>query len=166
MKHLFFLVPDIKSARGIVHELLQVGIKKDRIHMVGEPNTVKKANIPLANIFQTTDIVHAIKRGFILGVVYSIAIYILFYIVFLANDIHISLLGTFAIVVFGMGFGFWSSGMIAIGTHHPVLDKYTNYVKEGHYIMIVDVPKERERELIQRVTRHHPGTRIASRTIH
>lgn len=166
MKHLYFLVPDLKIARGIVKELLQVGIQNRDIHVVGEDtDNMKKAKIPLATFLQTTDIVHAVKRGIVLGVIFSLAIYLFTYFVF-SNDMKITSFGLFAIAVFGMGFGLWSSGMIAIGTHHPVMDKYANYVKEGHYIMMVDVPQGREHELICRVVRHHPGTRVAMRTIH
>lgn len=159
-------MPDIKVARGIVQELLQVGIHNRDIHVVGDnPEILRKSKIPPASFLQTTEIIHAIKRGLVTGIIFSLCIYLLFYIVF-PSTMKITAFGILAICLFGMGFGFWSSGMIAIGKHNPVIDKYANYVKEGHYIMMVDVPSGREHELIQRVIRHHPGTRVAMRTIH
>lgn len=161
MKRLFFLVPDLKSTKSISKEMEQVGVLDSQIHVVGaHPQELDKAHIHQASLLQTSDLVPAIKRGALLGVFIGFAILGLFSLV-LPASVVIPNYAIGIIFVFGILFGIWVSGMIGVGIKNPTVEKYEKYVNSGHYVMMVDVPKEREHELVSRVVRHHPGTHLA-----
>lgn len=166
MKRLFFLVPELQMARDIVHELENIGIRESDIHIVGKnQQALQRAHVPRANIWQTSDLVPALKRGALIGVVLSVAIYVLIKLIVPAH-VEIHSLAVAIIALFGVIFGLWASSLIGIGIKHPVIVKYEKYLQRGHYLMMVDSPDEREKELTFRVTKHHPGAKIAIETMH
>ncbi len=166
MKRLYFLVPDLKITRSIARELENTGITHKQIHVLGgDRNKLDSAHVHPANILQTTGLVNTLKKGIIFGIVLVIGIFIALYFS-LPEDIKITALGAAAVFIFGFGFGIWSSGMIGLSIQNTVVENNDEYVKTGHYIMIIDVPKNRESELTRKVVRHHPGTRVASEAIH
>lgn len=166
MKRLFFLVPELKMARDIVQDLENAGIKENDIHIVGKnQEALKRAHIPRAGLWQTSDLIPAIKRGAVIGIALSAAIYILVILMLPAN-MKIPLLGIVAIVLFGILFGLWASSLIGVGLQHPLIIKYEKYLQKGHYLMMVDSPEEREKELTRRVVRYHPGAKIVVEILH
>ncbi len=166
MKRLFILVPDIKETSDIAHEVEAKGIKESDIHICAHINQdVKDVNLHPANIFQMTNLGYAIKYGPILGLVLVGLIAVLCYFVFPAN-IHIHALGYFGMFLFGIGFGVWAAGLIGLGVKNSVVEKYEDYVSEGHYIMMIDAPDEKEKELTQDILSHHPNTKAVEEVIH
>lgn len=164
MKRLFFLVPDLKMAQTIVDELVKNGVTKKNVHVIGgSAQTLKSAHIPGASFLQTTEVIPTLKRGFIMGVVFCLAIYALFAIV-LPPSVKIHGLGIAGIIIFGMGFGFWTSGLITLsmGLRNPIIEKYSSYIEEGHYVMMIDTSPDREQELTNAVVQHHPGAQMAT----
>jgi hypothetical protein len=166
MKRLFFLVPQLSLARTIVDELKAIGVTDQNVHVVGGiPEVLRQEHLHRANITQTSDLIPALKRGAMMGVVLSVVIYTLFSL-FLPPSIKFHVSAVLGILFFGIGFGIWASGMVGIGIKNSVVEKYENYVKEGHYIMMVDVPNEREQELSSQVIKHHPDAQIAVAPVH
>jgi hypothetical protein len=162
MKRLFFLVPDMQTTREVAQEMEDNGVGESHVHVMGQKvDQLNRAHLHPTNVVQTTDLVPALWRGAILGVILSGAIYLLFSLM-LPMEVNISGLGMFAIIMFGVGFGIWASGMIGIGIKNEIIERYENYVKEGHYIVIVDVPNEREQEVTNQVIQMHPNTKVAN----
>ena len=83
---------------------------------------------------------------------------------FLQSNFQWQSITLFGVAIFGMGFGIWCMGMISM-VKNPIIEKYDNYLKEGHYIMMIDTPKERAEELTRHVI-HHVGTGVAEKTMH
>lgn len=161
MKRIFVLVPTFDIIQAIVHELNEVGIKDNDVHIYGGMHeALKRAHLPEASIFQTTDIIPALKRGALVGIILSGLLYALFTLG-LSPDIKINALGISAILFFGIFFGVWASSLVGIGIKNPVVVKYQSYVNQGHFILMIDCPDEREHEIASRVVRHHPGAEIA-----
>lgn len=161
MKRLFFLVPDLKTTREVAQEMEDNGIGESHVHVMGQRvDQLNRAHLHPANVVQTTDLVPALWRGAILGLVLSAAIYLLFTLM-LPAELAIPGIGIFAIIMFGLAFGVWASGMIGIGIKNEIIEKYENYVKSGHYIVVVDVPDNREDEVVKEVTQLHPNTKLA-----
>src|SRR5690349_9305097 len=133
MKRLFFLVPDLKMTEDIAHELDNAGVNESHIHVLGGTHqNLHIAHLHPANLFQTTKLGISLKRGFVLGIFFAAMLYTLFS---MALDTKVQGLGIAAVILFGIVFGVWASGMIGISVQNPVIEKYERYVKEGHYIM-------------------------------
>jgi hypothetical protein len=161
MKRLFILVPDLQETSDIAHELESVGVKESHIHVHGHiPQVVRDAHLHPANVLQTTHLGYSFKYGPILGMVFSAAIFGLC-LFFLPPAIKINVLGYLAILVFGVGFGIWVSGLIGLGVKNKIVEKYENYVSEGHYVMMVDTAETREKEISAKILSTHPHATLA-----
>lgn len=162
MKRVYFLVPDLKSTKGVTQELEHTGITHRHIHALGgDRELLEEAHVLPASVLQTTTLQRKLKFGLLFGLVFATCLFLLLTWL-LPTEIKISPLGIAAIFGFGIGFGLWSSGMAGISDRNPVIKKNEGYVRSGHYIVIAEIPKEREEELTHRVIHHHPGTKIAS----
>ena len=163
MKRLFFLIPEIKVAHAVTGELEGMGIKDSCIHVMGgDVEMLKKAHLRPATLFHT-NVLPALKWGLLVGVIATILIFTLFSI-FLPKDVSWHPLALLAVVVFGMGFGFWSTGMLSL-MKNPVIENNESYIKEGHFLMLVDVPAKDAEAVSQKIVAHHAGTKIAEKRI-
>lgn len=67
MQHrLYFLMPDVVSARRVMNGLLLARITEHHVHFVSKPG-VDLTGLHEANILQTSDIVHATQNGLVIG---------------------------------------------------------------------------------------------------
>jgi len=163
MKRVFILVPDLKETSAIAKEFEASGVHEEDIHVCAHINQELEAvDLHPANILQMTNLGYAIKFGPVIGLFFVGLILMLCYFVF---PLQISLLGYVAIFLFGIGFGIWASGLIGLGVKNPVVEKYENYVSEGHYLMLVDLKPEKQ-ELTRKILAHHPRSKLAEQPLH
>ncbi|MGE3317975.1 MAG: hypothetical protein AB7I18_01655 [Candidatus Berkiella sp.] len=163
MKRVFILVPDLIETSSIAKEFEASGVHEEDIHVCAHINQeLKDVDLQPANIFQMTNLGYAIKFGPLMGLVFVGLILVLCYFVF---PLHISALGYAAIFLFGIGFGIWASGLIGLGVKNPIVEKYENYVSEGHYLMLVDLKPEKEK-LTRQILAHHPRSKLAEQPLH
>lgn len=162
MKRLYFLVPDLPETSKIAEELEANGLKHEKIHVVGKDITeLQNANILPANVLQTSNLKSALLKGAIFGICLVLLIYGLLAFT-LPSDVKLNALAYLGIFIFSFGFAIWSSGFVGFATKNPVVEKNQNYVESGHYILMVDVPVDRAKEINQKIVAHHPGIRVAS----
>lgn len=163
MKRLFFRIPDLKVAHDVALELVEIGIESTCIHVMGgDVATLKKAHLHPATLFHT-NVAPAIKWGVLVGLMIVLLIFGLFTL-FMPPDFEWAPLPIFGVIVFGMGFGIWASGMVSL-VKNPIIEDNESYIKEGHYLMMVDVPAVRAEEVAQTITRHHQGTKLAEKKL-
>ena len=63
---LYYLQPDAGSARRIMDDLLLARIEERRIHFLARPGTPMEG-LHEANLLQTTDVVHGLQQGALIG---------------------------------------------------------------------------------------------------
>ncbi|MCS5711313.1 hypothetical protein [Candidatus Berkiella aquae] len=162
MKRLFLLVPDLKVTKEIVHELEAIGINDSNVHVMGNASeTLKKEHLHEANLIQTTDLIPSLKRGAMIGIALSIVMCSV-YAYALTTDGEIHLLVIAILVLFGLLFGAWASSLIGVSVKNPIVEKFNDYIKSGHYIMMVDTPPERESELSSQIISHHHDVKLVA----
>jgi hypothetical protein len=151
-RRLYFLLPDVDTARKVVDELLLARIEERHIHVLAKEGT-ELQDLPEATLFQKSDFVHAVERGLALGggtgAVAGIA----------AIAIPGMVLGGGAILgiaLAGAGMGAWLSGMIGMDVPNTRLDEFESAINEGSILMMVDVRKEQVEQVSQSVKGHHP----------
>ncbi len=166
MKRLFILVPDLKETSDIAHELEASGVKESDIHVCAHVNQeVRDAHLHPANIFQKTHLGYAIKYGPILGACFVGLIFALCHFL-LPDTIKIHGLGYAAILFFGFGFGIWAAGLVGLGVKDKVVEKYENFVSDGHYIMMIDTKPGNENNITQQILSRHPGASVVELPAH
>ncbi len=156
MKRLYFLVPTIEATTSIVEELRRAGVPDQDIYVVGKDHhRLQLAHLHEAGILQTTGLLYALKRGLIIGaIIGAIAGYIAGQLVPELHASEISMI--IAVGLFGAAVGAWSSTLIGSSTPNPRVWKYEIQINAGKLLMLVDIPKEREQEIVSRIKLHHP----------
>jgi hypothetical protein len=151
-RRLYFLLPDLDTARKVVDELLLARIEERHMHVLAREGTELK-DLPEATLFQKSDFVHAVERGIALGggtgAVAGLA----------AIAIPGMVLGGGAILgiaLAGAGMGAWLAGMIGMDVPNSRLDEFESAINAGSILMMVDVRKEQVEEVSQSVKQHHP----------
>ena len=65
-KRLYFMLPDITSARQMLDEMLLLRIEERHIHFLAKRGTLPE-DLPEASVLQKTDIVHGAEMGLVIG---------------------------------------------------------------------------------------------------
>ncbi len=166
MKRLFILVPDLDETAHIAHELESLGVKDGQIHVYGGiPEDLEQAHLHRAGVVYTSHLGSAIKKGPIVGLVFFLFILALFSFALPAN-VHINAFAYVAMLIFGIVIGIWATGLIGIGVKDEIVEKYESYVKDGHFMIMVDTKEDKEREVTDSVLSHHPNAKYAGIEIH
>jgi len=156
VRRLYFLLPNVESAKTIVDELLLARIEERHMHIAAaDHHALIDANLPEANLLQESDFIPAVERGVGIGGATGV----------LAGIAAVALpgvglaLGGGAILGIGLagaGLGAWVSGMIGISAPSSRLKDFESAIEKGSLLMMVDVPKKRVDEITDLVKKHHP----------
>ena len=158
MKRIYFLVPDIETARQIVNQLLLARIEERRIHILAKRGTPLE-ELPEATMLQKSDFVPATQRGLALGgLVGSLA-----GLVAVALNPSAAVIGGGIILassLSGAGVGAWLSGMVGLNVGNTRLKQFENAIENGKLLMMLDVPRARVEEISQLVKTHFPKAEL------
>jgi len=150
-KRLYFLLPNIDSAKQIVDELLIARIDDHHIHVMAKEGS-DLGDLPEATIFQKSDIVHGIETGMVIGGISGLLGSIIAITAFqLGSMMGLVVLGC---TVFGALFGIWSSGMIGSSTKNTRLKEFESAMESGKILLMADVPMEKVSEITHKVESH------------
>ncbi|MGD2112241.1 MAG: DUF1269 domain-containing protein [Gammaproteobacteria bacterium] len=160
MRRLYFLIPNVESAKQIVDELLLARIEERHIHIAAaDHHALTEAHLPEAGLLQESDFVPAVERGLAVGGATGI----------LAGITAVAVpglglaLGGGAILGIGLagaGLGAWVSSMIGISAPSSRLKEFEDAIQKGQLLMMLDVPKARVEEISELVKSHHPEAHI------
>jgi len=158
LKRLYFLLPDVDTARKIIDELLLVHIPYEHIHVLAGPDTPLE-ELPEAGIAQKTDLVPALERGLAVGG----SMGALAGLIALAFPPAGPIAAGGAILFGALGgasFGAWVSSMVGVSLPNSRLARFEEALGKGMLLMMVDVPKDRVEEFEDVVREHHPEADI------
>jgi uncharacterized membrane protein len=158
MRRIYFLVPDLKTARTVTDELLLARIEERHIHVIAREGT-ELGDLPKASLLQTSDVIPAVERGLAVGGVTGI----------LAGVVAVSfppagvVLGGGAILataLAGSGIGAWMASMIGVDVKNTRIKQFEESIAKGEILFLVDVPKEQVEQIEAMVKSHHPEADI------
>jgi hypothetical protein len=158
MRRIYFLIPDLETAKKVTDELLLARIDERHIHVIAREGT-PLGDLPKASLLQTSDVIPAVERGLAVGGVTGI----------LAGVAAVSfppaglVLGGGAILataIAGSGIGAWLSSMIGVDVVNSQIKQFEGAVENGEILFLVDVPKERVHQIETMVKMHHPDADV------
>lgn len=153
-KRLYFVLPDVESARRIEDDLLLAKVEDRHMHFLARRGTDLQT-LPEATPLQKSDLVHGMEVGLVVG---ALAGGLLGLAAVMLGGIPREYLIPAVVTgsVAGAVFGVWVSGMIAASVPNSRLRGFTRTLEEGHVLLMVDVPRERVKEISELVRRRHP----------
>lgn len=153
-RRLYFLLPQVESARQIHNELLLARVEERHMHFMAKEGIDLK-DLPEANLLQKSDLIHGLQTGLIYGGLAGI----------FAGFAAVPLIGltlesggfvVLGITVFGALIGAWGASMVGISAPNLRLKGFEQELEEGHILLMLDSPKGRVDGLTQLIRRYHP----------
>jgi hypothetical protein len=153
-RRLYFLLPDVVSARRTAADLLLARIEDRHMHVLAKRGT-DLAELHEASALQKTDLVVGGARGMVIGGAIGIAVgvaavlappggAVLQWVTVLATGLGGALIGT------------WTGSLAGAGAPNSRLRHYDRELEAGKVLLMVDVPFARVDEVRAIVHRQHP----------
>jgi len=157
-RRLYFLLPNISSAKVVHNELLLAKIEEKHQHVIASDGA-KLEDLPEADLRQKSDIVHGLQLGVIIG---GLTGAILSTVAVMLNMIvpGIEVWSVISLTIGGAFLGAFASTMVAINVSNTRLASFKQDLEKGRILYMVDVPYKRVDEVTQLVRGHHPEADI------
>ena len=158
-RRIYWLLPDLASARRTMDDLLLARISEPHIHFVAREGT-DMSGLHAANVLQSSDVIRAAQAGLVIGgavgAVLGVLVALFFPIFGTAPE-----WGMVAVLsIIGAGFGAWASSMIGVSTPNNRLKRFEGAIEQGQILLMVDVPHSRVEEIEARLQALHPEAHL------
>jgi len=153
-RRLYFLVPDVSSARQVVDDLLLARIEARRIHVLGRRD-MPLGELPEATVLQKTDVIHGAQRGVILGAVLG-ALGGGLFMIFPPGASNLPLVTILVGALLGGLFGFWVAGLVGASVPNSLLKPFQLAIERGMLLLMVDVSSSDAQRTADLVMQRHP----------
>ena len=163
-RRLYFMLPDIPSARALLDELLLKRIEERHMHFMAREGSLP-SDMPDANFLHKTDLVHGAQMGLMVGGGAGLIAGVLL-VLFPPEGLTLQ---TFAILVAGLGgavFGAWASGMNAAAVPNSRLAQFAERIQAGQVLLIIDLPLSRVKEIEDLIEERHPEITFGGQDAH
>lgn len=158
-RRIYWLLPDLASARRTMDDLLLARISEPHIHFVAAEGA-DMSGLHSANLLQTSDVVRSAQAGLVIGgaagAVLGAVVALFFPIV--GDTPEWGMIAVLAI--FGAGFGAWASSMIGVSTPSNRLKRFRSAIEQGQILLMVDVPNSRVDDIEARLHALHPEAHL------
>jgi hypothetical protein len=153
-RRLYFVLPDVESARRTADDLLLARVDDRRMHFLARRGT-DLGELREAGYFMKTDILHGAGVGLGLGALGGLLLG--------AAIVLFPLEGTrphpgvpFVAVLLGCVLGAWIASMVGSSVPNSRLRQFQRDIEAGKVLMMVDVPNRRVEEVRGIVSARHP----------
>jgi hypothetical protein len=153
-RRLYFLLPDVTSARQTVNDLLLARVEDRHMHVLARRGT-DLGELHEANVLQKSDIVHGAELGLIIGGVGGLLLGLAI-VVAPPKGLELQLV-TILIAMIAMGLiGAWIASLVGASVPNSRLRQFERDVESGKILLMVDVRPGRIAEVRDLVRRRHP----------
>jgi hypothetical protein len=158
-RRIYWLLPDLDSARRTMDDLLLARIAEQHMHFVARED-VDLGGLHPANILQTSDVVRSAQLGLVVGGVGGAVLGVLAAIFFpiVGDQPQWGMVAVLAML--GAAFGAWSSSLIGVSTPSHRLKRFESAIEQGQVLLMVDVPRSRVDEIESRLQALHPEAHL------
>ena len=159
-RRIYWLLPDLASARRTMDDLLLARITEQHMHFVGRDDA-DMTGLHAANVLQTSDVIRAAQVGLVIGGAVGAALGVVAAILFpiVGTEPQWGIAAVLAML--GGAFGAWSSSMIGVSTPSNRLKRFQDAIEQGQILLMVDVPRSRVDEIEARLEALHPEAKLA-----
>lgn len=154
-RRIYWLLPDVDSARRTMDHLLLARITEPHIHFVAREG-VDLTGLHEANLLQTSDLIRSAQAGLVIGgAVGAIAgaVAAVFYPI-VGTEPQWGVVAVLAIA--GALIGAWASSLIGASTPSSRLKRFEAALEAGQVLLMVDVPRSRVEEIEEKLQALHP----------
>ncbi len=154
MKRIYYLVPDVKTAKKIVEGLLLSRVEARRIHVLARPGT-SLGDLPEASFMQKTDFVPGFEQGLAIGGLAGIVAGVL--AVTLPTGMALGGGTVLAIALTGAAMGAWISSMVGSSIGNRCIRQFQAAIERGELLTMIDVPRHHVEAIEAVVLKYYPA---------
>lgn len=153
-RRLYYMLPDVPSARAMLDELLLARVEERHLHFCAKDGSLP-SDMPEANFLQKTDLIHGVEIGILIGGISGFIAGALL-LIFPPDGIELRIVALLVATLGGAIFGSWASGMAAAAIPNSSLRPFRDGIEQGQVLLIVDVPFHRITEIESLISTRHP----------
>jgi hypothetical protein len=158
-RRIYWLLPDLQSARRTMDDLLLARIEERHIHFVAREGTDMRG-LHAANVLQTSDVVRSAEMGLVIGAGVGALVGAL-------AAVHYPITGyepqwgiAAALAIAGALFGTWTSTMIGVSAPSKRLARFMPQIEQGQILLMVNVPMWQVEAIEARLRELHPEANL------
>lgn len=158
-RRIYWLLPDVESARATMDDLLLARISERHIHFVARED-INLSGLHAANVLQTSDVVRSAEIGLIVGAAVGALLggLVAVYYPIVGDEPQWGIAALLAIA--GALFGAWSSSMIGISIPSKRLQRFSAQIEQGQILLMVDALMWQGDEIEARLQELHPEAHL------
>jgi len=153
MRRLYFVLPDVQSARQMLDEMLLARIEERHMHFLARRGLLPP-DLPEASALQKTDTIHGAWTGIVVGGACGMLAGVLLFLY--PPGIELELVTVLLGSIVGALFGAWVSSMVGMAVPNSRLKRFSEDIERGRILMMIDVPASQVPDVTARVIARHP----------
>lgn len=153
-RRLYFLLPDVTSARQTVNDLLLARFEDRHLHVLAKRGTAL-GELHEANMLQKSDVVHGAEIGLVIGGAGGLLLGVIM-VLWPPEGLELELV-TILVAMVAMGLiGAWIASLVGASVPNSRLRPFEADLEAGKILLMVDVRPGRVAEVRDLVHRRHP----------
>ncbi len=153
-RRLYFLLPDVESARDTANDLLLARIEDRHMRFLARRGT-DLGELHEASYLQKTDLWHGASVGLALGGLGGLLLGMMI-VVYPPEGTHPQMVAILIAAVVGAVIGAWMASMAAAAVPNSRLQPFHEAIERGQVLLMVDVPRGRVEQVRDLVLERHP----------
>lgn len=153
-RRLYFLLPDVDSARRTADDLLLARIEDRHMRFLAKRGT-DLGELHEASYLQKTDLVHGAGIGLMLGGIGGLLLGAII-VAYPPEGTNPKLVAVLIAAIVGGVLGAWMSSMAAAAVPNSRLKQFQDDIERGKVLLMVDVPYGRVGQIRDLVLTRHP----------
>lgn len=153
-RRLYYVMPDLASARKVMDDLLLARIEERHIHFLAKRNT-PMAGLHEANVLQKTDLVHGAQLGLVLGALLGCGFGALL-VIFVLTEPPLQIVTVLGATLGGALLGTWVSSMVGSAVPNSRLKQFDPLIEAGKILLMVDLPEHKVEQIKALLDERHP----------
>ena len=153
-RRLYFLLPDVASARATANDLLLARIEDRHMHFLA-PRGTDLGELHEANFLYKTDLVHGAGVGLTIGGCGGLLLGVLVFLM-PPEGVTLQLVTILITTVIAALVGAWIASLAGTQVPNSRLKIFQDDIAHGKILLIVDVPARRVEWLREMILKRHP----------
>jgi len=153
-RRLYFLLPDVESARQTANDLLLARVEDRHMRFLAKRGT-DLGELREASYVQKTDLMHGAGIGLGLGAVIGVLLGMVI-VTYPPEGTRPQLIVVLAATIVGALLGAWMSSMVAAAVPNSRLKQFQGDIDAGKVLLMVDVPYGQIGQIRDLVRKRHP----------
>lgn len=156
-RRMYYVMPDLASARRIMDDPLLAGIEQRHVHFLAMPGT-SMDGLHECNVLQKTDLVHGAQLGLVIGALLGCAGGGLL-VAYALTELHLQIATVIGTSLLGALLGTWVSSMVGSAIPNSRLQQFDTLIHQGCILLMIDVPEHKVERVKTLLGERHPEAR-------